>query len=74
MTDETAARLLCCVLLVVDRVPDVVGGAVTVSAVLLLTELFSKRDDTGDDTDVPVKALEGVTVAVFGAAGFRMRL
>jgi hypothetical protein len=38
--------------------------------VVLFTEVFSKRDDT----DVPVEVVEGVTVAILGEAGLRMRL
>jgi hypothetical protein len=38
--------------------------------VVLLTRVFSKRGDT----DVPVEVVEGVTVAISGEAGLRMRL
>lgn len=65
--DETEARLLCCVLLVWVRDPEVGGCATAVFVVVLLTGICSDSDD-------PVGTAEGATVAIFGEAGFLMRL
>lgn len=68
--DETAARLLCCVLLVWVRDPKVAGCSAAVFVVVLLTGVCS-------DSDGPVMSVEtaeGATVAVFCEAGFLMRL
>lgn len=68
--DETEARLLCCVLLVWVRDPEVAGCAAAVFVVVLLTGICSDSDDPA----MSVEAAEGATVAIFGEAGFLMRL
>lgn len=68
--DETEARLLCCVLLVWVRDPEVAGCELAVFGVVLLTGICSDSDDPA----MSVETAEGATVAIFGEAGFLMRL
>jgi len=68
--DETAARLLCCVLLIWGAGSEVAGCELAVFGVMVLTGVCS---DNGD-VDALVEAAEGATVAIFCEAGFLMRL
>lgn len=68
--DETAARLLCCVLLVWVRDPEVAGCAAAAFVDVVLTGICSDSDDPV----MSVKTAEGATAAGFCEAGFLMRL
>lgn len=68
--DETVARLRCGVPMVWGRDSEVVGCELAVVDVKLLTGICSDSVDAV----VSVKTVEGATVAVFGEAGFLMRL
>jgi hypothetical protein len=70
--DETAVRLLCCILLVWERDSEVAGCELAVFGVMLLTGICS---DSGDvDVVVSVATAEGAIVAILDVAGFLMRL